>query len=398
MLEAENFEVTVALVLAAAALLPWIYLIVFRGQFWRADQHLPRSVSRRQDWPEVVAIIPARDEADAIGEAIAAHMRCGYPGTFSVVLVDDHSEDATTEIARAAAQGKERALYTESAPQLPEGWTGKLWALQHGLKVAQERAPDARYVLLSDGDIVHGQNVLYRLVDMAERGDLSAVSLMARLESSGLWGRLLIPAFVFFFQKLYPFRWVNDPRKPMAAAAGGCMLVRAEVLADLGGFESIRASLIDDCALAGLIKGNPPVRRIWLGLTRSVQSRRSNQKLADIWAMVSRTAFTQLNHSAPALVATVVAMAFVYLLAPALVLSYPLHDDWIAAAVGLVGWLGMAAIYMPTLRLSGAPLWLAPALPIAALFYTGMTISSAIEHWKGRGGTWKGRSYSDRPS
>lgn len=394
--ESENFEVTVAAVLAAAALLPWIYLILFRGQFWRADQRLSRAVSRRQDWPEVVAIIPARDEADVIGEAVAAHMRCGYPGAFSVVLVDDHSEDGTAEIARAAGQGEERTLIIESAPQLPEGWTGKLWALQHGLKVAREHAPDARYVLLSDGDIVYGRDVLYRLVDMAERSELSAVSLMARLESSGFWGRLLIPAFVFFFQKLYPFRWVNDPRNPMAAAAGGCNLVRADLLADLGGFEPIRASLIDDCALARLIKGGPPARHIWLGLSRGVQSRRSNQKLSDIWAMVSRTAFTQLNHSAPVLVATVFAMAFVYLLAPALVLSYPLHEDWIASVLGLIGWSAMAAMYLPTLRLSGAPLLLAPFLPIAALFYTAMTVSSALDHWKGRGGEWKGRSYSDR--
>ncbi len=393
MLESEGFEVTVALVLAGAALLPWVYRTFFRGKFWRADQHLPHSVSRRQDWPEVVAIVPARNEADTIGEVVAAHMRCGYPGVFSVILVDDHSEDGTADIASAAAEGAERTLINETAPQLPEGWTGKLWALQHGWKKAQEKMPDARYVLLSDADIVYGQDVLYRLVDMAERGGLSAVSLMARLDSNGFWGRLLVPAFIFFFQKLYPFRWVNDPRKNTAAAAGGCVLVRADVLAELGGFEPIRDSLIDDCALARAVKGRPPARRIWLGLTRSVQSHRSNRKLSDIWAMVSRTAFTQLKTSAPLLVATVFAMVFIYLLAPAVVLSYPLHEDWIACVLGLVSWLAMAALYVPTLRVNGTPLWLAPFLPIAALLYTAMTISSAIDHWKGRGGKWKGRTY-----
>lgn len=395
MLEPEGFEITAAFLVAAAALIPWIYLIFFRGKFWRADQHLPHSVSRRQDWPEVVAIIPARNEADAVGEVISAHLRCGYPGTFSVVLVDDHSEDGTAEVARAAAEGAERVLITQSAPSLPDGWTGKLWALEQGWKAAQEHAPDARYVLLSDGDIVHGSNVLFRLVDMAERGGLSAVSLMARLDSSGFWGRLLIPAFVFFFQKLYPFRWVNDPDKHTAAAAGGCILVRAEVLRDLGGFEPIHSNLIDDCALARAIKGEPPTRRIWLGLTRSVRSRRSNRKLSDIWAMVSRTAFTQLNQSVPLLVATVFGMAFIYLLAPLLVLSYPLHEDWIAALLGLAGWLAMAAIYMPTLRLCGVALWRAPFLPLAALLYTAMTVSSALDHRKGRGGKWKDRTYSE---
>lgn len=382
-------------IFAVIALMAWIYLIFAHGGFWRASQRLEDNTPALESWPEVVAIIPARNEADVIATTVASHMASTYRGRFSLIVVDDQSSDGTAEIAADAARGSGHRFEIMRAPALEPGWTGKMWALAHGLAAVREIAPAARYVLFTDADIAHASDTLTRLVAKAETDDRALVSLMARLDGRGPWAGLLIPAFVFFFQKLYPFDWANDPGRVSAAAAGGCALVRRNALEAAGGLVEIRGELIDDCALARLIKGNPTRRRIWLGLTEDVVSLRDNRPLSSIWRMVSRTAFVKLDHSSLGLIATLVGLAVIYLAGPFAVLSSPWHDDTAATMFGGAVWILMAAAYRPTATLYGQPWYAGAALPIAVMFYMAMTLNSAIRHWLGTGGAWKGRTYSD---
>ncbi len=378
---------TIAAALSAAI---WAGLLLARGRFWRADQRLPDAPDPG-NWPDVVAVIPARDEAESIAEVVAAHAATDYPGRFALVVVDDASSDGTPDLARAAAAGSGREVHVIAAPDLPAGWTGKLNAVAAGVRAAGEIAPEARWLLLTDADIRHAPGTLRRLVALGEARGLTLVSLMARLDARGLWGGLLIPAFVFFFQKLYPFPLVNDPRSRVFGAAGGCMLVRRAALEAGGGIAAIRDRVIDDCALGGLLKRQGTV---WLGLAdREAVSLRDNRALSSIWSMVARTAYTQLRHSPLLLAGTVLGMALTYLAGPLAVLLAPFHGNWPAALLGALAWSLMALAWAPTLRLYARPLWQGFLLPVAGLLYTGMTISSAIAHWKGRGGRWKGRSY-----
>ena len=383
--------------LGVLALLPWIYLLLFRRGFWRADQRLDLPAPAADTaWPGVVAVIPARDEAAVIHASILSHLQGNYPGRFLVILVDDGSTDATVGLARRAfyESGRGSGLIVLEAPPLSEGWTGKLWAVHHGLAAAREVVPEARYVLLTDADIVHAPDTLARLVARAEGEGRVLVSLLARLDDRGPWAGLLIPAFVFFFQKLYPFSWVNDPRRRTAGAAGGCMLVERTALEAEGGVAAVRREIIDDCAVARLLKGRPPRRSIWLGLAREeVVSRRDNRRLRDVWHMVARTAYAQLHLSPLLLLGTVAGMAWLYLLGPALALSWPLHGQLTAGVLGLATWALMVLAYAPTLRLYGRSWWQGTALPLAALLYTLMTLDSAWRHSRGHGGRWKGRSY-----
>lgn len=378
--------------IALISLAAWIYLTAFRKGFWRADQILPAETASLDSWPGVVAVIPARDEAEAIGATIAAHMASDYPGAFSVILVDDHSTDGTAEIAARAAGGSAR-LEIAAAPELAAGWSGKLAAVDHGLKVAKARAPDAKYVLLTDADILHAPDTLRRLVAKAEKDGLSLVSLMALLDARGPWARRLIPAFVYFFQKLYPFPAANDPKHPLAAAAGGCMLVARDALESEGGVAAIRGALIDDCALARLIKGRPPKRPIWIGLARRVRSQRDNRSLKSIWDMVARTAYAQLGYSPLLLAGTILGMILLYLAPPLIALTTPIHGDWHAGFAALGAWALMALSYGPTAALYGQSALSGALLPFSAALYTLMTISSALRHWRGEGGKWKGRTY-----
>ncbi len=375
------------------ALAAWLFLIAGRGGFWRADQVLNApAAGLAEEWPAVVAVIPARNEADVIAQSIAAHMALDYPGPYRVIVVDDRSEDGTAERARQAAEGGRHSLTVTTAPPLEAGWTGKLWALRHGLDVAQAEAPGAAYVLLTDADICYERDVLTRLVTKAETDDLALTSLMARLDDRGPWAGLLIPAFIFFFQKLYPFAWVNDSARKTAGAAGGCMLVRRSALAAAGGLETVRGALIDDCALARRLKTTVAGSRLWLGLTRDVISLRDNRSLSSIWNMVVRTAYTQLGYSPVLLAGCVLGMIFLYLTAPLTVLSWPWHHDATLAVLGGFTWVVMAVAYEPTLALYNRPKWQAFALPLAAVFYAAMTLGSAVRHWRG-GAQWKGRRY-----
>ncbi|MAO55242.1 MAG: glycosyl transferase family 2 [Rhodospirillaceae bacterium] len=380
---------------AVAALVIWAGLLFCRGRFWFADQHLSPPVAdlAGRPWPDVAAVIPARDEASTIGCTVASLLNQDYPGRLDVFVVDDNSTDGTAEKARAAAEaaGAGERFHLVSGKPLANGWSGKLWAVSQGLAAARAGAPDAAYVLLTDADIDHDPANLRRLAAKAEMEKRDLVSLMVLLNCETPWERLLIPAFVFFFQKLFPFPWVNDPTDSTAAAAGGCMLVRRKALEDAGGIEAIRGRLIDDCALAALLKARGS---IWLGLTRETVSLRRYDDLAEIWRMVARTAYEQLGHSILALLGTLVGMALLYLVPPVAAIWGAIAGEWDLAAAGAAGWGLMVLAYFPTLRLYGRPAWAGLALPLAGLLYTLMTADSARRHWLGRGGGWKGRTYA----
>jgi len=374
--------------ISAAALALWIGLAATRLPLFAA---LPRLRAKRApaQWPGVVAIIPARDEEETIGAVIATHAAADYPGAFSVIVVDDHSADATAARAQAVGGGR---LSVIDAPPLPAGWTGKLSAVNAGLARAPEIAPGATYALLTDADIVLAPDTLRRLVMQAEDSGDALTSLMARLDARGVWGGLLIPAFVYFFYKLYPFHRVNDAANKVAAAAGGCMLVRRDALEAIGGVGAIRGKLIDDCALAEAIKKTG--RPIWIGIAKDEAiSLRDNRSLSSIWSMVARSAFAQLNHSWALLAGTVVGMMFIYLAAPAVALSYPAHLNGAASTISAAAWALMAFTYRPIARIYNQAGWKAFILPVAAFFYTLMTLTSAINHAMGKGGAWKGRTY-----
>lgn len=379
--------------IAFLALAAWGWLTFLRGRFWRASEWL-EDAPAPAFWPQVIAVIPARDEAGSIGETIRAHMAADYPGQFDVVVADDGSKDGTADIARAAAMDHARALDVVRVPDLPSGWTGKMWAVENGLARARDMAPDAKYVLLTDADIKLAPDTLSRLVAKAEAENLALASLMAKLDARGPWASFLIPAFIYFFQKLYPFPRVNDPSDNLAAAAGGCMLLRRDALDAVGGAAAIKGALIDDCALARAIKDLSPDTHIWLGLARDeAVSLRDNRMLNSIWSMVARTAYAQLGYSPLLLGGAVLGMALTYMAAPLIVLTLAWHWNFAATFYAVGACALMAYTYWPTLRLYGRAPWEAALLPAAGALYTAMTFSSAMHHWRGEGGAWKGRTY-----
>jgi hopene-associated glycosyltransferase HpnB len=379
---------------AFLAVAAWAYLLIGRGWFWlgrERDDSVPSAneEARRiapHAWPAVVAIIPARDEADVIADSVGSLLRQDYRGPFSVVVVDDQSADGTAAAARAAASaaGAAHRLTIIQGTGVAPGWTGKLWAMRQGLAAIEAGSAAPEYVLFSDADIAYAPDVLARLVAIARAKGSVLTSLMVKLRCESLAERCLVPAFVFFFQMLYPFGWVNDSRRRTAAAAGGCMLARRETLAAAGGLEALRGALIDDCALGAIMKRQGP---IWLGLTENVLSLRAYPAFADIRRMVARSAFAELRYSALRLGGAVAGMALVYLAPPLLAL----FARGIAQAAGALAWGMMALSFMPTLRLYGRPLAYGLALPAIAAAYVAFTLDSAIQYWRGRGGYWKGR-------
>jgi hopene-associated glycosyltransferase HpnB len=373
---------TPLLTVAVIGLATWLYLLLGRGMFWLARERDDRRESAAPaTWPSVTAVVPARNEADVIARSIGSLLAQDYPGVFRVVLVDDQSEDATAEIARALP-GSARLEIVAGTPR-PHGWVGKMWAVNQGVARAGETAPD--YLWLTDADIGHDPQNLRRLVARAEAGGLALTSLMVRLHCRTFAERLLIPAFVFFFDMLFPFRWVNDPRRRVSAGAGGCMLVRRSALEAAGGVAPIASALIDDCALAARLKRQGP---IWLGLTERAWSLRPYEGFGEVSRMVSRSAYAQLNYSPWLLAGTLVGMGLTYIAPAALALS--LHGP--AALIGATTWVLMAVSFQPMLRLYRlSPLW-GLALPLIGALYTLFTVQSAVEVWRGRGGMWKGRA------
>jgi hopene-associated glycosyltransferase HpnB len=373
-------------IIAAATLAIWVYLLLARGWFWRArerDDANPPTLPAI--WPSVVAVIPARDEEENIREAVGSLLCQDYPGSFSIVLIDDDSRDGTAQAAREAAQAAQaddRLTVLRGQP-LPKGWTGKLWAMKQGIEAAA-LSPSPDYLLLTDADIVYSPDALKRLVARAQAGDLVLTSRMVKLRCESFAERALIPAFVFFFALLYPFAWVNRRDRATAAAAGGCMLVRRDALQQAGGIETIRGALIDDCALAQRLKRIGP---IWLGLTQNVHSIRAYPRLGDIRRMVSRSAYAQLRYSPLLLAGTLTGLALTYLAPPLLAL----FARGMPQALGALAWVLMALSFHPVLRFyRRSPLW-GLALPAIALLYMAFTLDSAYQHVRGRGGSWKGR-------
>ena len=371
----------------------WLYLIAARGGFWRAaerdDARLPPEATAVQ-WPPVSAVVPARDEAETVGEIIGSLLRQDYPGPFNVILVDDQSRDATAGVAHeaAAALGASERLTVISGRPLPAGWTGKLWAQQQGVEFAcsMPHAPD--YLLFTDADIVFERGAVASLVARAGHEHLVLNSLMVKLRCKSFAERMFVPAFVFFFQMLYPFAWANDPRRETAAAAGGCMLVRRETLQAAGGLAAIRGALIDDCALAKLLKPQGPIA---IALTEHARSLRAYPSVHDIRSMVSRTAYAQLDYSPLLLAGTIAGLALVYLAPVALTV----FADGVAQFLGLFVWLLMALAFRPTLRFYGLWAIWGLALPAIAAVYMAFTLNSAYQHARGRGGMWKGRAQAN---
>ncbi|MEA2739592.1 MAG: hypothetical protein QOH05_2899, partial [Acetobacteraceae bacterium] len=352
-------------------------LVFAHGSFWQAGPVLP--VAYPITAPTVAIVVPARDEAPVIEATLRSLLAQDYAGPFRVILTDDNSTDGTGDIARAI--GDPRLTVVTGAPR-PAGWSGKLWAVSQGI----EEAGKADLVLLTDADIVHEPAHLSSLVARIERYGLDLVSEMVRLACDSWAERALVPAFVYFFQLLYPFAWVNDGLKGTAAAAGGTILIRRRALQRIGGVESVRGALIDDVALATAVKKGG---RIWLGHADLARSVRPYPAMIDIWRMITRTAFVQLRYSLLLLLATTLGMALIWLVPPVATVFGHRRAFW----CGLATWTLLSVSYIPTLRRFGrSPLW-APLLPLIACFYMAATIGSAVNHFRGRGVAWKGRAY-----
>ena len=367
----------------------WLYLLLAHGGFWKVELSLPELPSEPE--PRLVAVvIPARDEADVIAATVKSLLSQSFGGPIRIFVVDDHSSDGTGEAAAIAARdcGRIGSVTVIAGQALPSGWTGKLWAVQQGVEQAVQLDPD--FLLLTDADIVHDQDNISKLVALAEHGSYDLTSFMVKLHCSSVAERLLIPAFVFFFFMLYPPRWTRDPRRKTAGAAGGCMLVRPQVLQRAGGIAAIRDQIIDDCALAAEVKESGG--RIWLGLTPNTFSTRSYKSFAAIERMIARTAFNQLQHSLPLLIGAIFGLAVVYLVPLALFAT----GKALLIAIGAACWLMMAAAYYPMVKFYGlSPLW-AFTLPLSATFYMFATVHSAAKFWSGSGGEWKGRAQDRR--
>jgi hopene-associated glycosyltransferase HpnB len=396
----------IANVIGIVTLATWLHLFFGRGWFWqlrKVDADRGKSGELRE-WPSAVAVVPARNEAETIERVVTGLVQQDYPGAFSVIVVDDHSEDGTANIARqvAAENGAGERMRVVTASDLPEGWTGKLWALNEGVSnVGSKGAASSRgrtgtvaevpkFYWFTDADVTHAPDTLRRLVVRAERHQLDLASLMVMLEAKTLPERALIPAFLYFFLMLYPPKWIADEELATAGAAGGCILLRGEALARMGGFAAIRGEVIDDCALAKAVKLSGG--KVWMGLTRNSASLRAYGSFADIRDLIARTAFTQLRYSASLLTGTLLGMFLTYV-APVILLFA--HDST-ARVLGFAAWLLMALSFLPTVRFYGlSPVW-APLLPLTAVFYTYATWLSAVRYWMGKGGLWKGRTQAPR--
>jgi hopene-associated glycosyltransferase HpnB len=388
----------IACVVSAAA---WAYLLAAHGGYWLTGQRLPPAAEPGRwpdEWPSVVAVVPARNEADMLPVTLPALLGQDYPGEFRVVLVDDGSGDDTAAIAvglggKSLRDGGAQLAVVAGQPR-PHGWAGKVWAMSQGAAAAE----DTDYVLFTDADISWAPGALRELVAAAERDDRSLLSQMALLRAQTAWERVVVPAFVYFFAQLYPFRRVNDPASRTAAGAGGCMLIRKPALDKAGGLEPISGALIDDVALATLLKGDGD--RCWLGLTTRVTSVRPYPRLADLWHMIARSAYTQLRYSPALLAGTIAGLLLLYAAPPAGAIAGLAATAAggagpaaaIAGLAGLAGWALMTVSYVPMLRLYRLSVLRAPTLPLIAVLYAMMTADSARRHYSGRAVSWRGRA------
>ncbi len=377
--------------LALLVLVIWLYLAFLRGNFWRLEEDLlePKPTEK---WPRVVAIVPARNEAATIARAVTSLLGQDYSGEFSIIIVDDQSDDGTAALARKAAEevGAATRITILSASELPQGWTGKLWALNEGISATSGKAPD--FFWFTDADIMHAPDTLRRLASPAETECLDLASLMVLLQAKTFPERLLIPPFLYFFLMLYPPRWIADPQKQNAGAAGGCILLRRAALESIGGLASIRNEVIDDCALARAVKKTGG--KIWMGVTRESVSLREYKTFAEIRDLIARTAFTQLRYSSLLLVAMLLGLFVTYWL-PWILFFAGEDPAWLlgstAASLMTVTFLFTVKFY------NRSAIW-ALTLPFAAAFYGYATFLSAVRYWLGGGAQWKGRAQAPRGS
>jgi len=387
-----TLELSALVVLSLAA---WVYLTWARAGFWKADIWLePEPLVAHPTTSSVTVVIPARDEAETIGQTLKSLTAQAYSGPLRIIVVDDQSSDATAAIALDASTDRV-PVEVISGEELPNGWSGKVWALSQGVATATQVAgeePD--YLLLTDADIEYKPHVLEKMVRVADARSLTFVSLMARLDARGLWGKLLVPAFIYFFQLIYPFRRANTRFDSLAGAAGGCFLVRSDALATAGGIETIKGEIIDDCALAEVLKRARPAQDTLTALTHEVISRRDNRSLESIWNMVARTAFTQLRYSWIMLAGALLGLVLTFIIPVWAVATWLMSDtSTLTGIAGAAALLLMARTYWPTVRMYGLTRAWAFALPLATIFYGGATLASAIRHARGSGARWKGRSY-----
>ena len=374
-----------ALTLACCA--SWVWLLQWHGNFWHIL--LPRAPrSAPESWPEVAIIVPARDETEVLPRSLPGLLAQDYPGAWRIILVDDHSGDGTAAAATAiaAAAGMSGRLTVTQPPALPAGWSGKVHAMDWGVRQAGDAAA---YYLFTDADILHAPHSLRLLMarSLADRVDLH--SLMVKLRCRSFWEKLLVPAFVYFFQMLYPFTWSNAPGSRVAAAAGGTMLVRRAALEEAGGLAAIRGAIIDDCALARAIKfraSREPPRTLLTLTTAEARSLRRYETLDSLWRMISRSAFTQLRYSWLLLALTVLGL-FVVFIMPLLLLFA--GGPWMIG--GLAAIVLMLYSYMPMVQFYGLNFMYSATLPLAAALYLLATLDSARLYAMGRGGAWKGR-------
>ena len=388
-------------IIVSLSLVIWIYLLLFRGKFWLSNQRINEQLQPLTQYPSVCAVIPARNEADVLPISLKSLLNQDYPGNLFIILVDDQSDDNTGNVAQEIANNcqKSQQLQVISGQPLAEGWSGKLWAMKQGIEQANKLDNKPDYLLLTDADIEHHDSNLKELVKQAEIEKLAMTSLMVKLRCDSFWEQFLIPAFVFFFEKLYPFSWVNNPKNKMAAAAGGCILIRRQILEEIGGIEVVKQALIDDCSLAAAVKAKLQEDRqnikqgIWLGLSEKTLSLRPYENLDSIWNMVARTAYTQLNYSPLLLIGTLLGLTIVYLVAPIGLIMGLIFQNTVMTILGGITWLLMSISYLPTLKLYQCSLLWSLTLPLIGLLYGLMTLDSAWRHWRGKGGGWKGRVY-----
>ncbi len=370
----------------------WVYLLTAHGGFWKVATLTAEVQPLYQIDRSIAVVVPARDEADVIGSTVESLLTQTCAQHLHVFVVDDHSTDATAGVAYRSATncGRPDALTVITGSPLPTGWTGKLWAVQQGVKHAMQLRP--QFLLLTDADVHHSPDNIATLVAIADRGNYDLTSFMVKLHCRSLAERLLIPPFVFFFFLLYPPPWIRDSRRNAAGAAGGCMLVRPEALEHAGGIAAIRSEIIDDCGLALAIK--QAGGRVWLGVTSDTFSTRAYETFSEIERMISRNAFNQLRHSPWILLGALLGLSITYLFPLGLILS----GNAILAMLGAVSFLLMTAAFLPMVRFYGLnPAW-ALTLPLSACFYMLATIHSAIKFWSGRGGEWKGRAQDVAPT
>ena len=372
-------------VAAICALSIWIYLLLFRGGFWKMSDALPCAMKTTESAKKVAVIVPARNEADVVGRSVCSLLNQTRVPQIHIFLVDDSSSDGTAEVARACADnaGRSGQLTIIAGRPLPPGWSGKLWAVHQGIEHAGAFQPD--FLLLTDADIDHAPGSVVTLLDVAENGPRDLASFMVKLHCETLAERALVPAFVFFFFLLYPPAWISDPRRRTAGAAGGSILIRPAALERAGGIEAIRAEVIDDCALARRVKSSGG--SVWLGLATETRSIRPYGNFAEVGKMISRSAFNQLQHSALLLLLALAGLILTYVFPLLLLFS----GQPLASLLGAAAYLLMVSCFLPSVRFYGLNWLWAPALPLIALFYMGATFHSAFKYWGGRGGEWKGR-------